>query len=88
MSLGTTQRTGNTQGRVSKDYLEVDQKNYTGNDKQGRETWKQKEKRKVNFKKKNLKVFQHYIILSQSGQRAAAKPENQQVRFSTPLARM
>lgn len=52
MSLGTTQRTGNTQGRVSKDYLEVDQKNYTGNDKQGRETWKQKEKRKVNFKKK------------------------------------
>lgn len=56
MSLETTQRTGDTQGRVSKDYLEVDQKNYTGNDKQGRDTWKQKEKRKVNFKKKSQSI--------------------------------
>lgn len=56
ISLETTQRTGNVQCRVTKDYLEVDQKNYTGNDKQGRETQKQKE-RKVNLKKIISKCF-------------------------------
>lgn len=37
ISSETTQRTGNVQCRVTKDYLEVDQKNYTENDKRERD---------------------------------------------------
>lgn len=40
ISLERTQRTGNIRYRFTKDYLEVYQKNYTGNDEQRRETQK------------------------------------------------
>lgn len=45
VSLGTTRRTGNPQCRATEDYLEADQEKCAGNDKQGRETAKQKGKR-------------------------------------------